>query len=119
MIGHGRTIGIEHQLHLVMRLQKGREDIAPARDLLDVVIVAGTGDPDHGMRLLVRARPYVHHAAMGEAAFEIERPIVAGPGFHDQIDAFPEALQRLRRVGVGGEYFIGHPTNDADVQASS
>src|SRR5438309_1191311 len=98
-----------------MRLQECREYVAAARSFLDRCKIARAGDPDRRVRLLVGPRPKIDRAAAREAAFEIERFLVAGPSLYRQVDALPQPFNGLRRVGVCGKDFVGHPTHETYV----
>jgi hypothetical protein len=107
------AIGVEHLTHLVVGLQEGREHVAAACDFADRLEVARAGNPDRRMRALIGPRPDIDGAAVGEAAFEPERTIVGGPRLHDQIDALPQPLDCLGRIGVGGIDLVGHAAHEA------
>ena len=71
------------------------------------------------MGRLVGPRPQVDQPSTREAAFEVERLVVARPCPDCEVDALPEPLDRLRRIGIGREDFVGHAAHEADVEPSA
>ena len=41
------------------------------------------------------------------------------PGLDAEVDAFPQPLERLGRVGVGGEDLIGHAAHEAGIEPAA
>ncbi len=71
------------------------------------------------MGRLVGARPKVDGALVGELAFKIERAFGVRPGLRHKVDAFPQPLDGLRRVAVGGEHFVRHAAHEADIETAA
>ncbi len=70
------------------------------------------------MRLLIGTRPDVDVAVVKEAALVADRPVVTGPGLHDQVHRLPLAFVHAHGIAVGRQHLVGHATHETAIQPS-
>ena len=102
-----------------MGLQEAREIKSPLGDPVDIGAVGGTGRPDRRVRLLVRRGPNVDAAFMPVGALVVERAVTGGPGLEDQLEAVPQPLHGLGRIGVGGEELVRYAAHESGIEAAA
>ena len=117
----GAAVGVEHRTSPSRAAagrwrtrSRARRDLGCSRSRCEPVIqTCGMRLSASGRGQTLTARLWVNRPS------KLNGPSWRRPRLDDEIDAFPQALDGLRRVGIGGEDLVGHAAHEADIEAAA